>query len=386
MASVIERVGVQVFKTEARTSVDSYGHRHPGPSAQSTQALLSVTDSDGITGHVLGKPNYLRRDQLDQHFRPVLVGGDPLRRESFDKQFAIRQRTRAVELPEHSLSYVDQALWDLAGRMFDTPVWKLLGGARDRVKAYASTMCGDTIEGGLSNPEDYAAFARDLAARGYTGIKLHTWMPPIEGAPDIRRDIDACAAVRDAVGPNFSLMLDGYHWYSRTEALTLGRELDRLRFDWFEEPMDEFSLRSYKWLAEQVDTPVIGPETVPGRHRSRAEWIANDACDILRVGAMNGGGITPALKTMHMAEGFGLDCEVHGNGAPNLALVGGTTVAHWYERGLLHPMVDYDWVPPHLKSIVDPVDADGMVSMPQAAGLGEDIDLDYIAANLVEEY
>ncbi|WP_328811993.1 enolase C-terminal domain-like protein [Rhodococcus sp. NBC_00297] len=386
MASVIEHVSVQVFKTEARTSVDSYGHRHPGPSAQTTQALLSITDSDGATGRVLGKPNYLRRDQVEQHFRPVLVGTDILMREAVDTKFGIRQRTRAVELPEHSLSYVDQALWDLAGNAFDTPVWKLLGGARSEVKAYASTMCGDTLEGGLSTPEEYAAFAVDLKNRGYRGIKLHTWMPPIAGAPDLTRDIDACAAVRDAVGDGFSLMLDGYHWYSRTEALTLGRELDRLKFDWFEEPMDEFSLRSYKWLAEQVATPVIGPETVPGRHRARAEWIVNDACDILRVGAMNGGGITPALKTMHMAEGFGLECEVHGNGAPNLALVGGSFVAHWYERGLLHPFVDYDWVPPHLTSIVDPVDEHGMVAMPTAPGLGEQIDLDYVAANLVEEY
>ncbi|WP_231568779.1 enolase C-terminal domain-like protein [Rhodococcus sp. MEB064] len=379
-------MSVQVFKTEARTTVDSYGHRHPGPSAQTTQALLSITTTDGAVGRVLGKPNYLRRDQIEQHVGPVLVGSDPLARESFEKQFAIRQRTRAVELPEHSLSYVDQALWDLAGVMFGTPVWKLLGGARESVKAYASTMCGDSLDGGLSSPQDYATFAVELKARGYTGIKLHTWMPPLDNAPNLARDIEACAAVRDAVGPDFSLMLDGYHWYSRTEALTLGRELDRLRFDWFEEPMDEFSLRSYRWLSEQVATPVIGPETVPGRHRSRAEWIVNDACDILRVGAMNGGGITPALKTMHMAEGFGMECEVHGNGAPNLALVGGSSVAHWYERGLLHPLVDYDWVPPHLLSIVDPVRPDGTVAMPLAPGLGEAVDLDYVAANLVEEY
>ncbi|MDI9929307.1 enolase C-terminal domain-like protein [Rhodococcus sp. IEGM 1354] len=386
MSSVITEVAVQVFKTEARTAVDSYGHRHPGPSIPTTQALLRITDSDGVSGYVLGKTNYLREDQVEQHFRPVLIGTDPLHREEMDRKFAIRQRTRAVELPEHTCSYLDQALWDLAGNRFDTPVWKLLGGARSEVKAYASTMCGDTIEGGLSTPQEYANFAVALKNQGYQGIKLHTWMPPLEGAPSLTRDIEACAAVRDAVGPGFSLMLDGYHWYSRTDALKLGRELDALKFDWFEEPMDEFSMRSYKWLADQIDTPVIGPETTPGRHRSRADWIADDACDILRVGAMNGGGITPALKTVHMADGFGLECEIHGNGAPNLALVGGAPNIQWYERGLLHPLVDYDWVPPHLKSIVDPIDANGMVQMPSRPGLGEDIDLEYISNNLIAEY
>ncbi|MDF2824505.1 MAG: L-talarate/galactarate dehydratase, partial [Mycobacterium sp.] len=115
MSSVITEIAVQVFKTEARTAVDSYGHRHPGPSIPTTQALLRITDSDGVSGHVLGKTNYLREDQVEQHFRPVLIGTDPLHREEMDRKFAIRQRTRAVELPEHTCSYLDQALWDLAG-------------------------------------------------------------------------------------------------------------------------------------------------------------------------------------------------------------------------------------------------------------------------------
>ena len=176
MSSVITEVAVQVFKTEARTAVDSYGHRHSGPSIQTTQALLRITDSDGDSGYVLGKPNYLRQDQLEQHFEAVLLGADPFAREAIEKKFAIRQRTRAVELPEHTLSYLDQALWDLVGNKFGTPVWKLLGGARSEVKAYASTMCGDDVEGGLSSPEDYANFAVTLKERGYRGIKLHTWI------------------------------------------------------------------------------------------------------------------------------------------------------------------------------------------------------------------
>lgn len=386
MTSVIADVSVRVFETEARTAQDSFGHRHPGPSITTKQALLRITDSDGVSGYALGKPNYLRADQVEQYFKATLIGKDPLAREAIHKEFSIRQRTRAVELPEHSISYVDQALWDLAGNRFDTPVWKLLGGARERVPAYASTMCGDSTPGGLSSPEDYAAFAVTLKERGYQGIKLHTWMPPLPGAPDLQRDKRACAAVREAVGDGYPLMLDGYHWYSRTEALELGRELDRLGFAWFEEPMDEFSVRSYRWLADQVRTPVIGPETVPGRHQSRAEWIANDACDILRVGAMNGGGITPALKTLHMAEGFGLECEVHGNGAPNLALVGGALNVRWYERGLLHPHVDYDWVAPHLNAISDPIDENGIVTMPSLPGLGEDINHAYIEEHTVASY
>ena len=183
MSSVITEVAVQVFKTEARTSVDSYGHRHPGPSMPATGALLRITDSEGVSGYVLGKPNYLRQDQVEQHFRPVLIGSDPLAREAMDKKFAIRQRTRAVELPEHSCSYVDQALWDLAGNKFDTPVLEAARRCAHRDQGVREHHVRRRHRrrprhpGGLRELREVA-----LKKRGYQGIKLHTWMSPLPGS------------------------------------------------------------------------------------------------------------------------------------------------------------------------------------------------------------
>lgn len=161
---------------------------------------------------------------------------------------------------------------------------KLIGGYRDKVPAYGSTMCGDELPGGLSTPEEYGRFAETLVKRGYKAIKLHTWMPPVSFAPSVSMDIKACAAVREAVGPDIALMIDGYHWYSRTEALTIGRALEKLDFAWFEEPMMEDSAESYAWLSGQLDIPVLGPESLGGKHLSRASWVKNDVCDILRAG------------------------------------------------------------------------------------------------------
>jgi L-alanine-DL-glutamate epimerase-like enolase superfamily enzyme len=127
-------------------------------------------------------------------------------------------------------------------------VHKLIGGFRDKVRAYGSTMCGDEQPVASRHPRTSRASPLKLVARGYKGIKLHTWMPPIPGAPDPKRDVKACAAVREAVGPDIALMLDGYHWYSRTDALYIGRELEKLDFTWFEEPMEEESIDSYVWL------------------------------------------------------------------------------------------------------------------------------------------
>ncbi len=73
-------------------------------------------------------------------------------------------------------------------------------------------------------------------------------------------------------------------------------------------------MSSYAWLAENLSIPIVGPESFGGKHHMRAEWVKAGACDILRAGA-NGVGITPTMKVAALAESFGMDCEVHGNGA-----------------------------------------------------------------------
>ncbi len=386
MSSKIGQVSVTAFSTVARTAVDAAGHRHPSELHETTAALLSVTDGDGVVGRCLVQADSLRAAVLDGYVRPVVLGQDPLERERLWSAMARTQRGAGGGFTDRALGWVDQALWDLAGQRAGLPAWKLLGGARREVPAYASTMCGDKIPGGLASPADYAEFAKQLVARGYRAVKLHTWMPPVAGAPSPRLDIEACRAVRDAVGPDIELMLDANHWYRRGEALLLGRALQELGYTWFEEPMEEASTSSYRWLAGQLDIPVIGPETAWGKNFTRAEWAISGACDILRTGVTDVGGITPAIKTLHLAEALNLDCEVHGGGSGNLALLGGSTASRWYERGLLHPHTDYDEVPPHLTSIIDPMDEDGVVTLPGRPGLGDEFDLEYIAAHTVASW
>ncbi|OLL31740.1 mandelate racemase [Burkholderia sp. SRS-W-2-2016] len=380
----IERVTRTVFTYPTRRAVDSGGHSHPGDERQAQMALLTIQTDDGAAGHAFGPPEVIREELLAAHVRRVLGGRHPFQREAIWRELAHRQRGSAGQLTDRALAVVDQALWDLAGRALNTPVYRLIGGYRDKVPAYGSTMCGDELAGGLATPDDYARFAEKLVARGYKAIKLHTWMPPVSFAPDVTMDIRACAAVREAVGPDIALMLDGYHWYSRTDALRIGRALEQLNFAWFEEMMDEQSMASYKWLADQLDIPIVGPESMSGKHHLRADWIAGNACDILRAGVAGVGGISPTLKVAHLAESFGMNCEVHGNGAANLAVTAAIANCRWYERGLLHPFLDYDTPPAYLRSLADPMDTDGFVHLSQAPGLGEDIDFEYIAAHTVQ--
>ena len=385
IAMKIESVEARVFSHRSREARDTDGHAHPGPEHRTVSALLSVVCDDGTTGCSIASPGDIEEPLLETFVRPVLLGRDPLRPEALWQALYKWQRGSAMKLTDRTLAAVDLAIWDLVGKAAAQPVWKLLGGYRDRLPAYGSTMCGDDLEGGLATPGDYARFAEWMVReRGYQAVKLHTWMPPIPGAPDVRKDYAACAAVREAVGPDVPLMLDPNHWYSRTDSLWLCRKLEELEFFWIEEMMEEASLSSYRWLNARVPSlNILGPEKMSGKHWTRAEWAASGACDMLRTGVWDVGGITPAMKTARLAESFHMSCELHGTGAGNLAVAAAIPNTNFYERGLLHPFLDYDRPGDYQNRIDDEMDGDGRVHCRETPGLGQDLDLDYIEANLV---
>jgi L-alanine-DL-glutamate epimerase-like enolase superfamily enzyme len=375
---------VQKFHYRSKTVRDSEGHSHPGPEHKATQSLTTILTDEGTVGYCFGG---IAQSTLENLVKPIVVGEHPFYRERIWQALKERQRLNLGALHDRVLTVVDMALWDLAGRVLGQPVYRLLGGFRDKVPAYASTMCGDDLEGGLDTPEAYARFALWCQERGYPAFKLHTWQPPIPGAPDPKRDVAACAAVREALGPDTPLMLDPYHYYSREQALYLGQELEKLHYYWMEEPMDEHSMSSYVWLCANLALPICGPETAEGKMYTRAEWIRYGAADILRGGVGDVGGITPLIKIAHLAEAFGMRMEVHGGGAGNLHVLCAMGIpGEFYERGLLHPFIDYEQPPPWLNRLVDPMDDEGYVHVSQDPGLGLDINFDYIQEHLLETY
>ncbi len=376
----IVNLKTETFRYTAHTVRDSEGHSHPGPAHDAAQTLLTVVTDEGVEGYAFGANAAV----IESLVKPMLVGEDPMFRERIWRMLWERQRLALDRLSDKVLAAVDMALWDLAGRYLNQPVYKLLGAFRTKVPAYASTMCGDDLEGGLNTPEAYAEFALKCKERGYTAFKLHTWQPPMPGAPDPKRDVAACAAVREAVGPDMKLMIDPYHYYTRQQAYYLGRELEKLDFYWIEEPMAEHSTSSYVWLADQLDIPVVGPETAEGKMFTRAEWIVRGASDMSRVGVRDVGGITPMMKIVHLCESFGVQVESHGSDIGNMHVLCAMSVpGEFHERGLLHPFIDYDQPPAWLNQLADPMDDEGYVHIPDRPGLGLDINFDYIRDNLV---
>lgn len=370
---------VEVLQVSYMSNIvmDSEGHSHPGKEHKATKKILKISTDDGIVGFSF--MNSIHKNIIEGVVRPALIGENPLYRERIWQKLRPWQRLNR-HFNDQTLGAVDEAIWDINGKIAGLPVFQMLGAYRDKVPAYGSIMVGDDFPGGLDSPEAYAKYSIELVARGYKAIKLHTWMPPIIPNPDPKKDVAACAAVREAVGPDIKLMLDPYHDYSRQQALYIGRELEKLDFYWIEEPMNEFSMSSYKWLTENLNLTVVGPETADGKNYTRAEWIVSGASDVSRAGDIDVGGITPLIKTVHLCESFNIGVELHGNTLGNLHVLGAMGIpGEYYERGLHHPFLDYEVPMPWFNKIYDEMDDEGFVALPTAPGMGWDINHDYIA-------
>ena len=176
----ISDVTVQRFRYPSKTVRDAHGHGHPGDVHDAVQSLLTISTDEGVCGYYFGG---VGEDIVKQVVAPMLRGEDPLYRERIWQALRERQRLHLSTLGDRVLTAVDLALWDLAGQMFGQPVHRLLGATRDEVPAYASTMVGDDLPGGLDTPEAYARYALACKEHGYPAFKLHTWQPPLPGAP-----------------------------------------------------------------------------------------------------------------------------------------------------------------------------------------------------------
>jgi L-alanine-DL-glutamate epimerase-like enolase superfamily enzyme len=359
------------------------------PEIETVQTLIKITTDEGAEGYYFGGHGHGDQDGLPADQRAVLegrvksliVGHDPFDREKFWHWLWV------ANLDENLISVVDMALWDLQARVFGVPLYKLLGGCRDKVKAYASTYPN------MGTPEEYAQHALACKQQGYTHYKIHPyyfWDPvtkqPDPGRPShIAHDIEVCRAVRDAVGDDMVLSFDPWGTYrTYEEALRVGRELEKLNFYWFEHPMPEYRVSTYEKLCRELDIPILSPEIAAGSVYTRADWIRRGASDMTRIDVLRGG-VTGAKKMAAVAEAFGVKCEMHMSGFANLQILGSTSedVCEYYERGLLAPGVDYETPPPYLETIGDPMDAEGYVHLPQEPGMGYRIIWDYIEANRV---
>lgn len=330
--------------------------------------LLRLITDEGVEGHAflgsLDNPASMDGPQLIRTLKPILLGQNPLERERLHQQ--MRRLSRIASY--RTIGAVDLALWDLAGKVAGLPIHALLGTYRTTIQAYACSQF-------MSEKQAYIDQAQEIRDRGWTAFKLH---PPKQP----KLDISIAEGVRAVLGDDFPLMLDGAWSYSYDDALRIGRALERNGYIWFEDPLGDEDIYRYVKLCQKLDIPVMATEFPAGGFDSYPIWITERATDMLRGDIPVKGGITPMIKTAHLAEAFGLQYEIHYS-ANSLSDVANLHVAmairncRFFEVLFPNPIHSYGLVEP-LK-----IDGEGLLHAPTGPGIGAQIDFDIIKSRTI---
>jgi L-alanine-DL-glutamate epimerase-like enolase superfamily enzyme len=375
----ITRIDVTEFQWETpNLSPDDYYNGFntvykEGAILKQTGRILQIHTDAGITGEFVGgtQSDYAQMAM----FTHYLIGRNPLQRELIynDVKRALRKYDRM------SMGPVDIALWDLAGKLYNAPVWEMLGGYRKTLPAYASTYHGDE-NGGLDSPEAFAEFAVQCKEMGYKAYKIHGW----SHAP-IQREIDNVLKVREVVGPQMHLMLDPACEYETfADALAVGRACDEANFFWYEDPFKDggLSFNAHRKLRQLIKTPILMGEHVRTLE-PKVDMVLAEATDYMRVNPTYDMGITGAMKVAHAAEGFGLDVEIHAPGPAQRHVMASVRNTNYYELGLVHPKApsSKSQVYTNYSDALDAIDEHGCVPVPDGPGLGVEINWDWVNAH-----
>ena len=342
----------------------------PGHSLSLNNSILTVETDAGVRGETEG--------DIDERSARYALGRNPLEREIIWHDLKRWQRGKD-NAPSGAL---DVALWDIAGKLYDAPIYQLLGGWRDKLPCYASTYHGDE-NGGLTRPEDYAEFAlRCKDKLGYPAFKIHGWV----GGP-IDREVAAVLAIREAVGADMDLMLDPAGAFNTfDDVLRVGRACDQASYFWYEDAFrgGGISQFAHSKLRDFIKTPLLTGEHILGLE-AKADAIHHRAADYLRGSTRRDGGITGLMKTAALTEANGLDVELHGGGLAHRHCMASIRNTNYYELGLVHPRVAHTKPPIYADrrwlDELDSVDENGCVDVPDGPGLGVEIDWSFVDAH-----
>jgi L-alanine-DL-glutamate epimerase-like enolase superfamily enzyme len=341
----------------------TYG-RHTGHfSGESQLGLVTLRTDAGVEGHAfLGsamRGAHFDAQGLVHYLKPLVMGQDPLDRERLWQSMWSKNRNTTLR----AIGAVDVALWDLGGKIANLPIHRMLGSYRTSVPAYASSAV-------LPSPAAYAEEAARYKAAGWRAYKIH---PPTNPA----LDIEVCRAVRSAVGDHYTVMLDSTWAYEYPDALRVGKVVEELGFHWYEDPLADDDIYNYVKLKQQLSIPILATEYAPGGFTALAPWVVARATDYLRGDPAVKGGITPLMKSAHLAEAFHMSFEVHhgGNSLNNVAnihVIMAIKNCEFFEVLLPAAAQKYG-----LAEDIEP-DAEGLVHAFEKPGLGATIDFDLI--------
>jgi L-alanine-DL-glutamate epimerase-like enolase superfamily enzyme len=253
-----------------------------------------------------------------------------------------------------AMSAIDTACWDAAGKLAGQPVYKLLGGQRAEIEAYASQ--GLWLD---RSRDELASEAESYVQRGFTAVKMRA------GLADEAEDVARVRAVREAIGPDVKLMVDANQAWSRKQTLRMARRLEEFDLFWLEEPMPFEDVEGYANIAGALGMPLCTGES----NYLKSDFLRlleAGAADIMMPDLMRMGGVTEWLKTAHLCEAFQAPVTPHLFMEVSAHLAAACPNVIWQEY--------QPWWEPIL---VEPVDfRNGVIHLSDRPGFGVEIDED----------
>ena len=246
---------------------------------------------DGLYGPVDREVALVVHEQL----RPFLIGKDPLAGEAlWDQMYRSNRHSRAGFFLM-AISAVDNTLWDLRGRYFETPVYRLLGGpTRESVEVYGSCL-GYSLE-----PDKVRERCLALKAEGYRYQKWFMGYGPGSGPEGMRKNVELVKLLRETLGPDTQLMFDAYSGWDFNYALEWAKQVEQYRPHWIEEAMHPEKIESFATLRRSTSVPIASGEHFYGRWEVE-RYLQAGAVSVVQADPEWCGGISELLKISAVA-------------------------------------------------------------------------------------
>ena len=344
-----------------RVSWEEYSYPHATPlktgkhiSTHAGLAVARVFTDEGIEGIGIGAASLVGRALVGTLERE-LIGENPMNVERLWHKMWVPKLVGRRGMTTRVISAIDIALWDLRGKIADQPLYRLLGGYRERVPAYIAG--GYYLDG--KTLDDLAQEMLQNVQAGATAVKMK-----VGGVP-INEDVERVRVVREAIGPKVKLMVDANCAYRYYEAIQFARKIEPFDIYWFEEPVAPDDYRGHAMLAEQTTIPIATGENEYTRYGFR-DLIEHRSAAILNADAQILGGITEFMKVVAMAQAYDLDVSPHGSQEVHVHLVAAAANATYLEtyREAVFPI----WREVFKHTLT--MNEDGTVSPPDRPGLG----------------
>lgn len=325
--------------------------------------LVKIETDEGICGIGLGATGVIGRATVE-HLTPLLIGEDPINVERIWHKLWVPKLTGRRGLTTRAISAIDIGLWDIRAKVAGLPLYKLLGGYRDRVPTYVAGGYYEEDKG----LKELAAEMIENVEMGARAVKMKV------GALSIREDVERVKTVREAIGPDVKLLLDANCAYRHYEAIQFAKRVEEYDPFWFEEPVAPDDYEGHRRLADATSIPIATGENEYTRYGFR-DLIANQSAAILNADAKILGGVTEFMKVAALAQAHDLDIAPHGSQDIHVHLVAAISnglILEFY-RDTVDPM--WGKIYHHTLTLND----DGTVSPPDVPGIGVDPNYEVLA-------